>query len=236
MKLNKIIKLSFILILAFIFQSLILVNTSNAVLESNKANDTTSKTLNGALEQCYEMRNSSSSLGNHSGLEPHLATPKDVGIAVFLGFSSYGAATGPGSPTINIARGENPTLGSGDNWTTTTGNMTGIIQLGSNQEHMAALTPNLADSSNTNLLYDSKYNKYINMVTRNGATKEERIEETKGMTLDEITKDNGYYFGDTSYGISYDTNRILYFSAMNGRVGNTSNKSTTIRYRPVIWN
>ena len=235
MKLNKIMKLVFIIVLIFIIQSIVLVNISKATLESNRADSNSSKTMNAAFEQCYEMRNSSSSLGNNN-LDPHLANARDIGIALYLGLSSYGATTGSGSPTVRITNEKNPIV-SGTNSAqkrSTTGNITGIFELGASNEFMAAITPTFVTYVDCDKLLDPNNSKYVSMVNREGVTKSEKIEGTKGMPYDEITRDSNYYFFENN-AISYSADALQFFSGMNGRVGNGL-KYNSYRYRPVIWN
>ena len=227
MRLNKFIKLFLIIILCLMIQSIVLVNKSNATAESNRTTSGSSKTINGAFEQCYEMRNPTSSLG-YNKLDPHLATPRDMGMAIFLGLSSYGATNGTNSPLVHTTNTTNPIISNQVSATSTTGNMSGIMKIGVDQEWMAAVTPELVSDANTSLLFDSKYNRYLNMVTGTS------VEETRGMPLAELTRDDGkYFFENTTIGYSRD--KLLVVWNIGGRVYNTQNNATA-KYRPVIWN
>ena len=226
MRLNKFIKLFLIIILCLRIQSIVLVNKSNATAESNRTTSGSPKTVNGAFEQCYEMRNPTSSLGNNK-LDPHLATPRDMGIAIFLGLSSYG--------TVKNATGDTVTINS-VNYTTTTGNATGVMDFGKNVTHTASYLEGSTSSDKRSNLYTSSYSRYVDVISGTNDAN-----NNIGMAYGETS---GWYssprdFVNSSNPVGIRAGVLGYYyhigNAYGPNVGDGGSYGD-VTYRPVLWN
>ena len=240
MKISKLMKICIILVICFAMQSVLLIQISNAVIETNRIDYPSSKNLNYALEQCWQMRNGTSSLGTNN-LDPHLATARDMGAAVFLGLSGYGAVTThewADYPQIGMTyETTNPTLDSNGVYVpTTTGNMTGVIKIGTSTELVALVdkySQSHSNEGNTDYAFQSKYNRYVDIAT------DCTDEATRGMPLTELAYNNGHYWYSSDLPNSLTRNESYcwyYISNMSGSMGSYYWPDTTYCYRPCIWN
>ena len=186
---------------------LMIATSVNAAVES-KANTTPhTLTLNNAYQICYDMRNPTSSLGNNT-LDPHLMLNKDYGAFAYLGMSAYGNNSSKATVT--------------GGWSTTP-NITGVINVNKESE----LT------SGSESLGGNKYVEKLTTLDVN-TTRGMALIETKGW---HYAKDGGNSLTSTQVIVRWPY-RMRSTSSYTGETyGYTvSNTSSSIKYRPVIWN
>ena len=228
MKIKFLIKFLVIMILIISIQFIIITQISNAAIEVKPgATRQVSVTVNDAYNYCYGMRNPTSSLGNN-GLDSHMAKATDWGITAYLSLSSYGGVTS--------ATGSNVTINS-TNYTTTTGNKTGVMDFGKTLTMTSSYLDGSSSSANRSTLYDAANSKYVDVI---GA--ENTVEYTRGMA---ITETSGWYsnakasFYDSARPIGVRGGVYGYYAGGGGnnysRQGD-GEKHNDVTYRPVIWN
>ena len=209
-----------------------LTTISNAGMEINGGDVWTKITASEAYEQCYNLRNSDSTLGVNS-LDPHLTLNKDWGAVAYLAISNYGEVTSKTGPTISL--GETTRC-------TTTGNVTGVIDFGRTMYTLTSSLLETDDGTNSEYrtaLINNKGTKYVEILTE-----EKTVESTKGQALTETYgwfSTSGYYSYPAASAPVYIRRYIISLGSQNGYNGSTarvgsgfSNAGTT--FRPVIWN
>lgn len=215
------ISLIILLILGISFSSI-----SNAAIEVKPGTSThTNVTVSTSYQYCYDMRSSTSTLGNNS-LDPHLTLNADWSAVAYLGASAYGNVRGASGTTVTI---------SGSAHNSTTNNITGVINFGKLYTQTAALFDlQYADSDAVrNKLSANANTKYVEATKTN--TKGQGIGETSGWYSSMnaaagiatapvvIRKDVfGYIYGPRSNLSSYPYS-----------IGRAD---ASVTYRPVIWN
>ena len=113
------------LVVGIIIVLMLLIPTISKANMEIKSGTTTwvNITVSEAYDACRDLDMAGSSLGTN-GLDPHLALNKDWGAVAYLAVSSSGnlnSTNGPDGPTVTI---------DGDEYTTTTGNLTGVMDFG----------------------------------------------------------------------------------------------------------
>lgn len=176
----------------------------------------TSVNISESFDICYNLRDGTSTLGN-CDLDPHMATSLDWGAVAYLAQSRYGANSS------NVT-------------TNTTGNKTGIMDLGSYTQ--TATIVESRSTSNTYLkrleeaLADEELKKYVDVIptTFDNTT-------TKGRAM---TETRNWYGASTSW-ISLGANYpVVIRDSLFGVTGSygspTGQAHTSVSFRPVIWN
>lgn len=175
----KTIKVIIITIITFI--SLSILNTTRAAIE-NKPKGTlySNISVSDSYRLCYDLRNNdeTSTLGNNS-LNPHLTTNADWGAAAYLGVSIYGS--------VRSATGEQITI-DGIRYYTTTGNVTGIMNMGKNYTQTASL-------------WEGNSTEYTENLRNNINTK--YVENLPNSSNDENNKGKSFFETSGWYGSSY---------------------------------
>ena len=234
MKIKKLIRFLIIAILIFAVQSIVFMQKSNAAIESKFSNDRphTSINVNNSFQYCYDMRYPTSSLGNNS-LDPHLATARDWGGLAYLALSSYGAVKDSNGPAINI---------SGFAHYTTTGNKTGVFNLGPIYAYgdynvqTASYLENSTANTNNSKLYEATNSRLVDVLSETND-----VSHTKGQAYAETS---GWYSSATTY---VDSGRAVglrrgvvgYWAGGGGNNYSTQGSGQAdgnTTYRPVIWN
>lgn len=169
---------------------------------------------------CYDLRNSDSTLGNNT-LDPHLILNKDWGAVAYLGLSTYGAIKDQTGPIVVIE---------GQNYTSTTGNISGVINLGYTDTITSSILPGARDSSGYINIKNNLNTKYVETLPTNPT-----IANTKGQACSETRG----WFGTPTNG----TYPYLSFNVLLKRIGLLgygNNDGTAalqiLTFRPVIWN
>ncbi len=173
----------------------------------------TNVTISQAYEYCYNMRSGTSSLGANS-LDPHLSLNADWGAVAYLGLSPYG--------TVRDKTGK---LIDGIGYTTT-GNITGVIDLGKTaRTYVSSLKSGATQNSSPNnrtKLTENLGTKYVEDLQSDA---DKNVENSRGMALAETrnwfnshssydssvpcikrTGIVGFHYSDNSYGASSGTN------------------------------
>ena len=97
------------------------VSKANMEIKGGKVTKWTKITISDAYDECKNLNSNESVLGTDQ-LDAHLVLNKDWGAVAYLAISDYGKVTENSTPSITIE---------GDNrHTTTTGNITGVIDFG----------------------------------------------------------------------------------------------------------
>ena len=223
---NKMLKISISLIFVFLLLNIMLTHYSNAAIQIKEDTQRNrSISVNKMFDNCYNMRNQASTLGNNN-LDPHLCNARDWGAMWYLGMSSYGSAK----------------LGSGvqmegKTYSSLNGNMSGVMYDTSSapgHSYNAAIGMNVTGGSvnttNNSQLYADTNKKYVDKISSPS--------ETLGMALNEVTNwTNG---SDSFSSASGNTHPVLYrsgyYGTYNGSGRQTGNADANYTYRPVIWN
>ena len=213
----------FILLIYFIFG----LNNVFAAVELKPSNTVhSSLSLRDCFFNSYNMRNAGSSLGTNN-LDPHLATAEDWGIAAYLSLSNYGVfnknnAYGHINRTIN---GFKVNINSYQ-FATTTGNVTGVMNLGKTRTFVSGYDENSLSS----LDYLNGYDRLVTKFT--GAS------NTTGMAITELKDFESS--GVDSRGVPPDSNMKSMIRQSNAVAcfpnEDDGTRSNTASYRPVIWN
>ena len=230
-----------ILIMVIIFLLIVLLPTiTKAGIESKPGTTAwTNISVSDAYGLCYDLNSGGSTLGD-CNLDPHLALNKDWGAVAYLAVSGYGAVTTATGPSISIDGMEG--------YYTTTGNITGVINLGKTAYTYTS------GSIAVGLEEDSKNNQYRTNLIKNKDTRyveilpdagKETAENTKGMA---IVETNGWFGSKSSYGPTTGVAMVVRCQGVlvfyggygydNGRVSASFDGSAQNRFtfRPVIWN
>ena len=184
-----------------------------------------------AFDMCLDMANEGSTLGNQTGLQPHMATSLDWGAAAYLGQSRYGA--------------NNSSMSSN-----TTGNQSGIMNMNYNTTTATMYkgrTVSTAENSNTVLYRHSlesaiaspTLSKYVDLidVPYNNVT----AENTRGRAMAETIN---WYSASWAIGGGYADHPIViregsafgvaFFVYYAG--GASGAAASNVTFRPIIWN
>ena len=179
-----------IMVIIFLLIVLLLPTITKAGVESKPGTTAwTNISVSNAYDVCYGMASGGSTLGNCS-LDPHLALNKDWGAAAYLAISGYGAVTTKTGPAV--------TIGEKSDYTSTTGNITGIINLGKTGYCFTAssIAVGLEEESSNNQyrtsLIKNKDTRYVETLPDPG---EEDATNTKGMAMVETQRWFGFYYG-----------------------------------------
>ena len=161
-------------------------------------------TVSEAYEACRDLDMGGSSLGT-DGLDPHLALNKDWGAVAYLAVSASGDVKTKAGPTVTVGDRQ---------YTTTTGNLTGVMDFGRNYTFVSSAHETGLETANTNdknnyrtKLIKDKSTRYVELLPATAT-----VDGTKGMA---ITETQGWFGSDTNY-CSEDNpmqirNRILGF-------------------------
>lgn len=181
----------------------------------------TSIDVSSAYQLCYDLRANDTTLGNNS-LDPHLTLNKDWGAVAYLGASAYGSARSDKGGKIDI---------NGGNYYSTTGNKSGVINLGNYHTQTAAIS-----KSRVNLSSYDEYRK--NLIENIGKKYVETYEQTK-------LSGKGCAWNETRYWYSgsYNCRDIILRKGIFGLDDNSNgndcaygNAYSKVTFRPVIWN
>ena len=225
MKINKTVKIIFIILVLSIV-SLIFINTNTyCATQIVATNSFSTKNLEDSYKCSRDLGLPTSTLGDNA-LEPHLSTAREWGAVAFLGISIYGDVTANYGSATTVSL-------NGSNHSSTTGNASGVIDLGisssnattTQSTHIASYT---SDTTSGNLatvqsiFNNSKYVDYLRASTGEPGTTFGEIKNWYGSTTS---------FLEGSYFIPY-INGINSMSRSNGSSLSTDRKA----WRPVIWN
>ncbi len=184
-----------IMVIIFLLIVLLLPTITKAGVESKPGTTAwTNISVSDAYDVCYGMASGGSTLGNCS-LDPHLILNKDWGAAAYLAISGYGAVTTATGPTV--------TIGEKKDYTSTTGNITGIINFGktaytyTSSSIAAGLEGTVKERQS---LIDNSKTRYVETLPDSGDV---TVETTKGMAIAEtkgwFSSRGNYYVPTTSY-------------------------------------
>lgn len=178
--------------------------------------------LSTAYQYCYDMRSSTSTLGNNS-LDPHLSLSADWGAVAYLSASAYGNTRGAQGYQL-----ESSVL-------STTNNKTGVINFGGatlnygDKTFVPTYFPNTYNGNGQKFLklYENRLSKYVEVLEE----KDGQI-NTEGMAMDETKGWYGAAWGtyEFDYQMHYRTRGTFGFEVT------TPSNDTNCCYRPVIWN
>lgn len=190
-------------------------------------------TVSNSYLLCQGMKDFGGSLYGTT-VKPHLATNKDWGAVSYLSNSIYGTNTqGENSGiTVNI---------NGVNYYSTTTNITGVMNWGSNPNtqrytQTAGLVNQPTESSNAIELYNNRESKYVEYIDPKS------IIDTKGMAIQETMGlyKSGFGLGNSSGAVSIRKGFFGGdFGTYNGQTawsvvyGQPEGRAT---FRPVVWN
>ena len=221
---KKILKISILSMLLFTILSVLFINNSNAAIQIKEGaakDGTQSITVNEMFDNCYNMRNQASTLGNNN-LDPHLCNGREWGAMWYLGMSSYGETSLGLGASLD-----------GKDFKSLNGNMSGVMLVGGSPyiPINAAINNSVYynNESYNSRLYDAYYRKYVDRVT------EISEEGTRGMALQEVKNwtrgtDN---FSGSDFPVLYRNENWGVFDAAGGCTGD---QQSGYCYRPVIWN
>lgn len=175
-------------------------------------------TVSDSYQLCYDLRANDTTLGSNS-LDPHLILNKDWGAVAYLGASAYGSARSDKGDKIDI---------NGGNYYSTTGNKSGVINLGNNPTQTAAISKSRY----------STYDRYRKNLIEN-------IEKKYVETYENELSGKGCAWNETKnwYSGSYTFNEIILRKGIfgldyssNGNYCAYGNAYSKVTFRPVIWN
>ena len=179
---------------------------------------------------CRSMKNSGESLVG-TNVDVHLSTNKDWGAVSYLSDSIYGT-NGAGQNT-----GVRVTI-NGVNYYSTTNNITGVMNWGSNPNttmytQTAGLLRSATENENVTELYKNKETKYVDYIVPNNAS------STIGMAIQETSGKYSSVFRVIEWGGFISVRKGLFggtfpqnYDGMKGSGEPTSDAT----FRPVIWN
>lgn len=210
-----------LIICIFVFIIVIFItNSTNAAIEVKSATGMKNISTSNAFATCYNLRASSSTLGNNA-LDPHLILNKEYGAVTYLLSSQYG---GGGSAVTNI---QNPI-----------GNPSGRIYFTSWCQ-TASIIAGANRTEYTKLLYDNRNTKYVENFT--SFTEQ----TTRGMGLLEVNNwavasDQKTNISGTDYPIMLRASYWRYVCgeilAPYGSYPTQGRENSYASFRPVIWN
>lgn len=220
-----IITLIIILVLGVCF-----CNKSNAAIEIKPGTEAHTKIkVTNSYQYCYDMRSSTSTLGNNT-LDPHLTLNADWGAVAYLGASAYG------SVRDNVGNEEQI----GDRiYYSTTNNITGVMDLGKTEyTQTASLLEGYSDSNNRTNLENNINTKYVETISKSDDVNKEA--KMKGWAFYEV---KGWYSASNS-GLDGTANPVgirrgifgYSYGGTNVSLPPSGDSKEDRTYRPVIWN
>jgi hypothetical protein len=177
----------------------------------------TSLTASQAFAYCYNLRASSTTLGNNT-LDPHLTLNSDWGATLYLAASVYGVNT----TTRNTIK------------SSTTGNESGVKNFGSTKTQTSSLYGGTVygDSKRINL------EKFLNTKYVENIDTSYSASSTRGQAIGEVQAWDSWYPANSSYPIIVRCGSFgVYCYNMSYNYGNDGDgRSGDATFRPVIWN
>ena len=175
MKVKKQIMVTIIILLILLIPTITKAN----IEVKPKSTSYTNISVSDAYDECYNLRNPYSSLGNNN-LDPHLVLNKDWGAVAYLAISAYGKVTDATGPKVTV---------NGTEYTTTTGNETGVMDFGKTSTYTSSsIAVGLQEGSNNNQyrtnLIKNKDTRYVETLPNSGS---QTAENTKGMAIVETS-------------------------------------------------
>lgn len=219
------ISLIILLILGISFSSI-----SNAAIEVKPGTTPhTSISASNSYQYCYDMRSSTSTLGNNS-LDPHLTLNADWSAVSYLGASAYG--------NVRDVDGQSVTIGE-TTYNSTTKNITGVMNFGTNYTQTSSLRLSPPGSGSYTKIYNNIGTKYVETLDQSLT-----IDNSKGQALGETS---GWWGSNADYILhnypisirykimGFTGSQYIWINGSSYRPG-TGDALATITYRPVIWN
>lgn len=220
-----------IITILFTLAILLIGNKSYAAIQVVKGGRLYNVSASEAFEMCQEMAETdTSTLGNHSGLQPHMATSLDWGAAAYLGQSRYGA----NSSSVS---------------TNTTGNESGVMDMNVN-----TMTATMSAGRNTTSSYSVAYrktledaiasptlSKYVDLIEPTSYS-QMTAENTRGRALSETT---GWYSNTWEIGSDKDRPMVVRWGGAFGVVYLSiyslsslchGAPASNVTFRPILWN
>lgn len=228
-------------IIISIFVLVIMIVTSNVCYAAveiipSKTGDGKDAIVNTTVSNSYLLCQGMKDFGGSlygTTVKPHLATNKDWGAVSYLSNSIYGTNTQGQNTgvTVNI---------NGVNYYSTTTNITGVMNWGSNPNkelitQSAGLYKNYTSGNdNVTELYNNRETPYIEYIIAKNAA------NTKGMAMQETSGTLGGIFypdGNASYPSSLRRGLFGGNFSSNGSAYYTSGAAYNfVTFRPVVWN
>lgn len=220
-------KIKYISIIAIVFLMLFTIKSNAAMAIKPGTSRWVNISVSESYQQCYNLRNSDATLGKNN-LDPHLTLNKDWGAVAYLAISPYGKVTDSYGPQISI---------NGTNYRTTTGNITGVMNMGSNHTQTSSLLGGNGNDNTTNLT-NNLSTKYVENLSA-----ETSIENTRGQAIAEtwgwFSSDKYYSTSSAPVGIRHGIlglGNYGYGSYGNDYSIGMGKASEYSSFRPVIWN
>lgn len=222
-------KLKYLGIIMFLLISTFTIK-SNAAMEVKSGTSSWSNiSASEAYQQCYNLRYSDSTLGKNS-LDPHLTLNADWAAAAYLATSSYGAVSSSQGPVVSVG---------GVNNYSTTGNATGVMNMGSHYTMTSSLIEGYEDKgASIEKIKNNLNTKYVETLSATNT-----IENTKGKAFAEVA---GWWSSWAKYPISsYPVGIRVGVNGFKSFGSYTYNDETYAgqgyanggtTFRPVIWN
>ena len=238
-------KRKFILSSIILIMTLVVSNASFAAVEIIPSKSGTGKdqivntTVSNSYLLCQGMKDTGGSLKGTT-VKPHLATNKDWGAVSYLSNSIYGTNTQGGNKGITVTI-------NGVNYYSTTTNITGVMNWGSNPNverytQTAGLLNNYT-SGNDNVieLYNNRETKYIDCINPSNSA------NTIGMAIHETKEKysyiNGFNIGTSTtypcsirrdlFAISFGAKSFVGYAQLEYTKGESAG---VVTFRPVVWN
>lgn len=220
-------KIKYISIIAIVFLMLFTIKSNAAMAIKPGTSSWTKISVSESYQQCYNLRNSDATLGKNN-LDPHLTLNKDWGAVAYLAISPYGKVEKDiRGPKISI---------NGTNYYTTTGNITGVMNMGEYYTQTSSLLGGNGNDNTTNLT-NNLSTKYVENLSA-----ETSIENTRGQAIAEtwgwFSSDKYYSTSSAPVGIRHGILGLGNYGF--GYYGNDYSigmgRSSTATFRPVIWN
>ncbi len=228
MKVKKQIMVTIIILLILLIPTITKAN----IEVKPKSTSYTNISVSDAYDECYNLRNPYSSLGNNN-LDPHLVLNKDWGAVAYLAISAYGKVKDATGPKVTV---------DGTEYTTTTGNETGVMDFGKAEctYTSSSIASGLEGSVDIRQsLINNKNSRYVETLPDKGT---QNATNTKGMAIVETSgwfTSQSDYEPNKNYPLVVRTN-ILGFKGYdasghgNGSFAGQPRAGRT--FRPAIWN
>lgn len=221
---NKIKNKIAIIFISFMFCISISTMSNGAIEIKSGTTAYTSINISEAFDECYNLRDSSSTLGTNS-LDPHMATSLDWGAVAYLAQSRYGR-NGPNLTDITV---------------NTTGNNSGVMNMNSYTFTVTMYeNRNTTSSSATNYRYrleeaiaDPNMSKYVDLIPRASSI---TAENTAGRA---IVETRNWYGAPYNINTNADNPIIVRETLFGINLGVTvpsGQAHSSISFRPIIWN
>ena len=215
---RKVKYISFIMISILM---LLAIKSNAAMAIKPNATIWTNINVSDSYSQCYNLRNADSTLGSNQ-LDPHLTLNKDWGAVAYLAISSYGAVTDSEGPYSN------------NYYYTTTGNATGVINMGYKYTQTASVPGGgFNGGSSMSNLTNNMETKYVEKLSSSNTSA-----NTLGQALAETS---GWWKSSKNYSKAdypiLGRSKILGYGHLNGYASWASGTGDSeVTFRPVIWN